>query len=84
MSNVSKTIVNRRTFKEVVTGKLAELCERLDVQINSHLARAKYYEGKGEEFAGVVRNFEAMANGLIDARHEAMMMAQDIAQGGEL
>lgn len=83
MNNINEKTVNRRTFKEVVSAKLGELCERLDVQIDRNLARATFYRSK-PGYEGYAQRFEHIANGLIDARHEAMSMGLDIENGGEL
>lgn len=76
--------VNRRTFKEVVTAKLGVLCDRLDISINRNLAKAEYYKKLGAGFDGVARNFENIANGLIDARHEAVTLGLEIEAGADL
>lgn len=75
-------LINRRTFKEVVIKQLYELSGRLDLQIKGNLARADYHKKNG--FNTLAARFENLANGLIDARHEVLIMAMDIEQGGDL
>lgn len=80
MSNEKQ--VNRRTFKEVVITQLNQLADILELQIKSNLSRADFYRHIGEREKA--KHFTALADGGIDARHEALIMKIKIEQGGDL